>query len=115
MRRRRSLKSAEKIVKKKPSTLAEVMKIALLIHEDGLIWVFHDKKIPGGLDWVDYDPKADKIYFINKEGFSYDLGLKMKAEQKQHLLRCEYLMSAHIEDNDVQNMNVVSFIPRRMN
>ena len=36
----------------------------------------------------------------------------MKKSQKEHLMNCEYLMSAHIEDNDVKNMNLVPFVVR---
>ena len=111
MRRRRSLKSVKKVIKK-PSTLAAIMKIALLIHKDGLIWIFHSKEIPDGLDSVDYDADEDKIYFINRRGIPYDLGLRMKKSQKEHLMNCEYLMSAHVEDNDVKNMNLVPFVVR---
>lgn len=113
MRRRRSLKSVKKVVKK-PTTLAGIMKIALLIHKDGLVWVFHSKEIPDGLDWVDYDADENKIYFVNKRGVPLDLGLKMKASQKEHLMNCEFLMTAHVEANDVKNMTLAPFIVRTL-
>ena len=113
MRRRRSLRNVKKVVKK-PETLSEMMKIALLIHEDGLVWVFHDKTLPDTLDWVDYDHEADKIYFIGRRGIPYDLGLNMKEAQKENLLNCEYLMAAHVENEDVKNMTLVPFITRKV-
>ena len=113
MRRRRSLKNSKR-VEKKATTLSDLMKIALMIHEDGLIWVFHDKHLPDPLDWVDYDVDENKIYFIGKRGVPMDLGLKMKPDQVENLMACEYLMAAHVEKNDVQSLSLAPFVVRQI-
>jgi hypothetical protein len=113
MRRKRSLNDPRKVAQK-PKTLSDLMKIALIIHEDGLIWVFHDKKLPDELDWVDFDADENKIYFIGKRGIPMNLGLKMKGNQFENLLNCEFLMAAHVENDDVQSMTLVPFLTRKI-
>ncbi len=112
MRRTRSLKNIEN-VEKKPTTLSDVMKLALLVHEDGMIIVYHDRAIPDGLEWVDFDVEEDKIYFLGKRGIPLDLGLTMKPHLKDDLMKCESLMAVHVENNDVQNMSIVPFLVRQ--
>lgn len=91
------------------------MKIALILHKDGLIWMFHDKAFPSELQWVEYDGDENEVTFICKGGLGIALGLPISPQLAEEWRHAEYMMTAHVENDEVQGTMLVSVATRKIN
>jgi hypothetical protein len=111
MRNRKRGKTSPSGPQKAPA-LADIMKIALFIHENGTLWVVHDKPLPERLEWLDFDGDDRKITFIGYGGKPMELGLNVPDEYLEPLLDAEYVMAAHVENDQIINMTIVPVVTR---
>lgn len=113
MTRQRRLKPVD-TTPKKPATLAEMMQIGLIMHEDGKIWLFHNKAFPSELQWVEYDGDENTVSFICKGGLAIDLGMPLTPEMSEEWRHAEYMMTSHVEGDVVKGMSLVSVATRKI-
>jgi hypothetical protein len=99
--------------KRKPRSLAEMMRVSLLIHKDGLLWIMHDKPLPGVLEWMEYDGDEGKLYLVSETGALLDLGFPLNKAFRTQLMKSKHLMTVHVADKKIHDMKIVPVVVRK--
>lgn len=99
--------------KRKPRSLAEMLRLSFFIHEDGLLWLIHEGALPEPLEYMEYDGDDHKLYLVSKTGNVLDLGLPLTDAFREHLLQSKHVMAVNYTRMRVQDMTIVPVVVRK--
>lgn len=97
---------------KKVRSLAEQMLVGLLLRDDHILWVMHEKPLADPPEWVEYDGDDNTLIFVGKSGMPTELGLEIPANYKEVLLEAENVMIAHVENDKVYDVRLIGMATR---
>lgn len=61
------------------------MRCCIVADPAGNIVIVHDKDIKSALQWIEYDPKDNKLFLIHEEGQIQDLGIYPNDAMKKNI------------------------------
>lgn len=82
----------------------KAMKLDLAVSSVGDVYVFHEKAMPERLNWVEYDRKALKLYFISEKGRIQGLGMTVMKTLDETVCVARRIFIIHRENGDVKTV-----------
>lgn len=94
--------------------LKELMEIDLVVNEKSQVWICHDKPLPHGVDWVEYDVDLGTVTLVGRGGVMYDYGEIIRPELRTYLKKATFAYVIYMKDGDMQDMREVKVVTRRL-
>lgn len=93
-------------------SLASLMTIELLVKENDAVYLVHDEPYPGILKWVEYNPDAREMSFIQQDGVTQDLGLDIPEDLNERLKTAKSNMINVVlkKDSRIEDYYIVPFV-----
>lgn len=89
------------------SPLYAEMRCCIISDPSGQIAIIHDKDIKSELQWVEYDPKDNKLFLIHSEGQVQDLGIYPEEAMKRNLAHGTEVRLLKFEDKQFRSEQTV--------
>lgn len=80
------------------------MMLDLAVSDVGDVYVFHEKAMPERLNWVEYDRKTLKLYFISEKGRIQGLGMHVMKPLDEKISVARRIFLIHRADEIVYSV-----------
>ncbi|GEM_PF-4206345 len=70
-------------------SLSKLMRISVLIKENGDLWLVYDTEIEEKLEWVEFDSETKTLILVTNKGNMHDIDLKLKPRAYERLLNAK--------------------------
>lgn len=97
---------------KQQQSLADKMKVDLIVKPDGELWLFHDEPFSENIEWVEYDINEKTMTFINDKGELQSLGMVITKLMEPCLLNSKVFHLALVENEQIRRKKNVPVILR---
>lgn len=94
--------------------IATTMKVDLLCGADGKAWIIHEKLLPPGLNWVEYDAANGLVTLVNEHGQVFDLGLPLHDGMRQALENASEVTAIRMNNGRIARSQTIPLIVHTM-
>jgi hypothetical protein len=94
----------------KPVT--DQMKIDLVTNKKGQLWVLHNKRFNGYLDYIEYEAKERRLIFITKDGRLNDFNLEIGDQMHKRLVKGTKIDVMLMQDKKIRDFAPIPLIVR---
>ena len=74
------------------------MNVDLAICDRGEVYIFHENAMPERINWVEYDQKVCKLYFISEKGRIQGIGMQVMKQLDRIISQAKRVYLIHRED-----------------
>jgi hypothetical protein len=96
----------------KSLSLADQMKVNLVVNDKSELILLHDQQFPFLLNWAEFDADLSKLYFIGFKGTPLELGIKIPKKLFADIRRNKKISTVLIQDKEVVDFYILPLIVR---